>query len=203
MGGDSRSEGRGFKSRCCIQDGHKILSHKFAVRTVMFVWKDENKRKRGRGWHIFWIKTDTCQPHGANSNDIPRDQRDSIRNSFYYESRRTDVPPRQNSFFHSLNGTNHVKGKGNDNNNLTTSGFVLIITSLVNSCQTASQPTCPPASLPVVPWWTSSWTCDTINSWECARHRSVAHNFAQQFTLSLGNWRTPIGVVWAIGKNNF
>ena len=149
MGGDSRSEGRGFKSRSCIQDGHNILSHKFADRTVMFVWKDKNKRKRGRGWHIFWIKTDTCQPHGASSNDIPRDQRDSIRNSFYYESRRTDVPPRQNSFFHSLNGTNHVKGKGNDNNNLTTSGFVLIITSLVNSCQTARQAVSLPALQPV------------------------------------------------------
>ena len=34
-------------------DGRKKYSHIFVVRIVMFVWKDENKRKRGRGWPIF------------------------------------------------------------------------------------------------------------------------------------------------------
>ena len=43
MGGDSCSEGRGFKSQCRILDGHDIFSHIFAVEIVMFVWKDENK----------------------------------------------------------------------------------------------------------------------------------------------------------------
>ena len=30
-----------------------IFSHLFVVRIIKFVWKDENKRKRGRGWPIF------------------------------------------------------------------------------------------------------------------------------------------------------
>ena len=49
MGGDSCSEGCGFKSQCRILDGHDIFSHIFAAEIVMFVWKDENKWKRGRG----------------------------------------------------------------------------------------------------------------------------------------------------------
>ena len=50
MGGDPWSEGRGIKSH------HHIwmdISHLFLVKIVMFVRKDENKRKRGRGWPIF------------------------------------------------------------------------------------------------------------------------------------------------------
>ena len=47
MGGDSCSEGPGFESQHRILDGH--FSHLFAVKIVMFVWKDENKLKRGRG----------------------------------------------------------------------------------------------------------------------------------------------------------
>ena len=51
MGGDSCSKGREFKSHQRILDGH--FSHLFVVRIVMFVWKDENKQKRGRGSPIF------------------------------------------------------------------------------------------------------------------------------------------------------
>ena len=49
MGGDSCSKGHGFESRHCILDGHNIF---YIVRIVMFAGKDENKRKRGRGWPI-------------------------------------------------------------------------------------------------------------------------------------------------------
>ena len=51
MGGESCSEGCGFESQHCILDGH--FSHIFVVKIVMFVWKDENKLKRGRGWPFF------------------------------------------------------------------------------------------------------------------------------------------------------
>ena len=51
--GDSCSRSRRFKSQPHILDGHNIFSHKFAVRIVMFVWKDENKRKRVRDGHFF------------------------------------------------------------------------------------------------------------------------------------------------------
>ena len=54
MGGDSCSEGRGFKSHCCILDGH--FSHLYLVKIVMFVWKDKNKLKRGLRWPIFLKK---------------------------------------------------------------------------------------------------------------------------------------------------
>ena len=50
MGGDSCSIGCEFESRHCILDGH--FSHLIVVKIVMFVWKDENKWKRGRGWPI-------------------------------------------------------------------------------------------------------------------------------------------------------
>ena len=53
MGGDSCSEGRGFEYQRCILYGHNIFSHIFVERIVMFVWKDENNLKRGRGWPIF------------------------------------------------------------------------------------------------------------------------------------------------------
>ena len=43
-GGDSWSEGHGFKSQHRILDGH--FSHMFVVKIVMFVWKDENKWKK-------------------------------------------------------------------------------------------------------------------------------------------------------------
>ena len=49
-GVDSRLEGRGFESQPRILNGH--LSHIFGVKIVMFVWKDKNKRKRGREWTI-------------------------------------------------------------------------------------------------------------------------------------------------------
>ena len=51
MGGDSCSEGHEFESQHYILDGH--FSHIFVVRIVMFVLKDKNNRKRGRGWSIF------------------------------------------------------------------------------------------------------------------------------------------------------
>ena len=37
IGGDSRTEGRGFESRCRILDGPDIFSHLFVVRIVLFV----------------------------------------------------------------------------------------------------------------------------------------------------------------------
>ena len=50
-GWDLQSEGSEFKSRRRILDRH--FSHLFVVRIAMFVWKDENKHKIGRGWPIF------------------------------------------------------------------------------------------------------------------------------------------------------
>ena len=50
MGEDSCPECHGFESQHCILDGH--FSHIFVVKIVMFVRKDENKLKRGRGWPI-------------------------------------------------------------------------------------------------------------------------------------------------------
>ena len=52
MGGDSCSEGHEFESQHRILDGHDIFSHIFVVKIVMFVWKDNNKWKRGRGLPI-------------------------------------------------------------------------------------------------------------------------------------------------------
>ena len=46
MGGDSCSKGRGFESQYRILDEH--FSHLFVVKIAMFVWRDENKHKRGR-----------------------------------------------------------------------------------------------------------------------------------------------------------
>ena len=63
MGGVSCSEGRGFESRRLILDGHSIFPHIFVVRIVVFVWKDENKWKRGRGWPIFVKKQLNCNPN--------------------------------------------------------------------------------------------------------------------------------------------
>ena len=47
MGGDSCSKVRGFESRRHMLNEHNIFLHIFVVRIVMFVWKDENKWKRG------------------------------------------------------------------------------------------------------------------------------------------------------------
>ena len=54
MGGDSCSKGRKFESKHRILHGHFL--HSFVVRIVMFVWKYENKRKRGQGGPIFFKK---------------------------------------------------------------------------------------------------------------------------------------------------
>ena len=52
MGGDSCSEGCGFESQCHILDGH--FSHLFVEKLYSCLFeKNENKRKRGRGWPIF------------------------------------------------------------------------------------------------------------------------------------------------------
>ena len=51
MGGDSCSKDCGFESQHRILYGH--FSQLFAVNIVVFVRKDENKRKTGRGWPIF------------------------------------------------------------------------------------------------------------------------------------------------------
>ena len=50
---EETSEGRGFESRRRILGGHNIFSHYIVVRIEMFVWKDENKRKRELRWPIF------------------------------------------------------------------------------------------------------------------------------------------------------
>ena len=55
MGGDSCSKGCEFESQHSILDEH--FSHLIVVKIVMCVRRDENKRKRGRGWPIFLKKT--------------------------------------------------------------------------------------------------------------------------------------------------
>ena len=50
MAGGSCAKGHGFENS--TEYWVDILSHLFVVRIVMFVWKGENKRKRGRGWPI-------------------------------------------------------------------------------------------------------------------------------------------------------
>ena len=52
MRGYSSSECRGFESQRLLLDGHIIFLNIFDVRIVTFVWKDENKPKRRRGWPI-------------------------------------------------------------------------------------------------------------------------------------------------------
>ena len=51
MGGDSSTEGRGFQYLHHILNGH--FSHSFAVKIVIFVWKDKNQHKRGQGRLFF------------------------------------------------------------------------------------------------------------------------------------------------------
>ena len=63
MGGDSCSEGCGFKSQQCILDEH--FSHLFVVKIVMFVRKDENKLKRGCEWPIKQINFTILHLHFA------------------------------------------------------------------------------------------------------------------------------------------
>ena len=43
MRGDSCSEGHGFESQHHMVDGH--FSHLFAVKIVMYVWKDKRNQK--------------------------------------------------------------------------------------------------------------------------------------------------------------
>ena len=52
-----------FKSRHRILDEHDIFSHILVVRIVMCVLKDENKRKRGRGWPIKKTNSSLGQQH--------------------------------------------------------------------------------------------------------------------------------------------
>ena len=51
MGGDSFSKGYGFESQQHLLDGY--FSHLFVVKIVLFVWKDENKRKRPGMAHFY------------------------------------------------------------------------------------------------------------------------------------------------------
>ena len=46
MGGESCSEGRGFKSQNCLLDGHFFTY--IVVKIVMFVWKDKKTIKEAR-----------------------------------------------------------------------------------------------------------------------------------------------------------
>ena len=55
IGGVSCSKGREFESQHQILDGH-FFTYLFVVKFVMCAFKDENKRKRGRGWSIFFKK---------------------------------------------------------------------------------------------------------------------------------------------------
>ena len=55
MGGDSSPKGRGFESQRWILDGHDIFTHLLQKLYCLFE-KTENKRKRGRGWPIFFKK---------------------------------------------------------------------------------------------------------------------------------------------------
>ena len=43
IGGDSWSEGCGFESQHCTQDGHFFTY--ICCKNCLFVWKDENKQK--------------------------------------------------------------------------------------------------------------------------------------------------------------
>ena len=56
------SEGRGFKSQHCVLYGHFFTY--ICCGIVMFVWKDENKRKRGGGWPFIknWLSRLMCAP---------------------------------------------------------------------------------------------------------------------------------------------
>ena len=60
MRGYSSSECRGFESQRLLLDGHIIFLNIFDVRIVTFVWKDENKQKRRRGWPIKKQKSPRC-----------------------------------------------------------------------------------------------------------------------------------------------
>ena len=48
VGGDSCAQGHGFESQHRVLDGYFFS----LVEIVLFVWKDENKRNRGRGWPL-------------------------------------------------------------------------------------------------------------------------------------------------------
>ena len=54
MGEDSCTEVCGLKSQHHLMYGH--FFHIFVVKIVMFVWRDENKLKSGRGWYT-WINS--------------------------------------------------------------------------------------------------------------------------------------------------
>ena len=51
MGGDSRSKGHGFESRCHILDGHDIFSHRFVVKNCIVSLKrlKINEKEAGDG----------------------------------------------------------------------------------------------------------------------------------------------------------
>ena len=52
MGGGSCSKGHEFESWHRILDGY--FSNLFVVSIEVFVGKDKNKRKRGRGWPFLY-----------------------------------------------------------------------------------------------------------------------------------------------------
>ena len=54
MGGDSCSEGCGFKSQHCILEGH--FSHLFVVKIVMFVLKKTKINEKEAGYGPFLKK---------------------------------------------------------------------------------------------------------------------------------------------------
>ena len=58
--GDSCSKGHEFESWHLILNGHFFKF--FCWKIVIYVWKDENKWKRGRGWPIFYKKLKLKSP---------------------------------------------------------------------------------------------------------------------------------------------
>ena len=67
IGGHSCIKGRGFESQHCKLD---IFSNYFVVKSIMFVRKYKNKRKRGRGGPIFLKKISKYSLYGSNWLDI-------------------------------------------------------------------------------------------------------------------------------------
>ena len=55
MDDNSCLKGHGFESQRHILDGH--FSHWFAVKIVLFVWKDRRLKKKRPGWPIFKKRT--------------------------------------------------------------------------------------------------------------------------------------------------
>ena len=56
MGGESRSKGHRFESRCWMLDAHDIFTLICRKNCIVCLEKTANNLKRGRGWSIFFKK---------------------------------------------------------------------------------------------------------------------------------------------------